>query len=199
MVEFQKTRSQRHCKMPGGGGSSRHAELLSPGKAEVEKQWQVAAHLLLPVLQALHLEEQVEKVKQAVVEVKEEASDALAEVLVLWYFTSPLKSAVRKVIGNCMNSIKSTQMAEALTEQVTIKVILLCKEKEDDASMAVSRILGCFDNCKLGEAGVAAAGEQVPAFQDCYRILVSLKSWPGQLLSLYSLPEIKNPCNPCLR
>ena len=35
--------------------------------------------------------------------------------------------------------------------------------------------------------------------QDCYRILVSLKSWPGQLLSLYSLPEIKNPCNPCLR
>ena len=97
--------------MPGGGGSSRPAELLRPGRAEVEKDWQVATHLLLPVLQAPHLEEQVEKVKQAVVEVDEKTNDALAEVLVLWYFNSPLKSAVRKVIGNCMNSLKSTQLA----------------------------------------------------------------------------------------
>jgi len=149
--------------MPGGGGSSRPAELLRPGKAEVEKHWQAAAHLLLPVLQAPHLEEQVEKVKQAVVGVDEETKDALAEVLVMWYFTSPLKSSVRKVIGNCMNSTKSTQLAEAVTEQVTVKVSSLCKE-EEDTSMAISRILGCFDNCKLGEAGVAAAGDQVPTF-----------------------------------
>ena len=81
----------------------------------------------------------------------------------LWYFSSPLKSALRKVIGNCMNSIKSTQLAEAVTERVTSKVSSLCKD-EEDASMAVSRILGCFDNCRLGEAGVAAAGDQVPAF-----------------------------------
>ena len=155
--------SDLYLKMPGEGGSSRPAELLRPGKAEVEKKWQPASHLLLPVLQACHLEEQVEKVKQAVAEIDDEASAALAEVLVLWYFNSPLKSAVRKVIGNCMNSIKSTQLANALTEQVTVRVSLLCKE-EEDASMAVSRILGCFDNCKLGEAGVTAAGEQVPAF-----------------------------------
>ena len=152
--------------MPGGGGSSRPAELLRPGQVELEKQWHVAAHLLLPVVHAVHLEEQVEKVKQAVLDVDEEAKDALAEVIVRWYFTSPLKSAVRKVIGNCMNSLKSSELSKAVTEQVTLNVSLLCKqeEEEEDASLAVSRILGCFDNCKLGEAGVVAAGDQVSRF-----------------------------------
>ena len=150
--------------MPGGGGSSKPAELLRPGKGAVEEQWTDAAPLLLPVLQAADLEQQVDRIKTAVAQVEESAVKALAEVLVLWYFSSPLKSAVRKVVGNCMNSTKNQQLAEALTEEVTLQVDKLCQEEDGDTNLAVSRMLGCFDNCKLGEAGLVGAGDKVPDF-----------------------------------
>ena len=122
--------------MAGGSGGPKPAEALRPSAAEVAARWPAAAHLLLPAATATSLEEQVARLKEVVAGVDTSTEAPAAEVLVLWYFSCPLKSAVRKVVGGVMNSAKGS-MEELLTREVARGVEGLLGE--EDTAMAVSR------------------------------------------------------------
>ena len=132
-------------------------EVLVPGEVLVDR------HLFLPVLQAGDLGEQVDRLKHLCSQVSEDTAEVCVGVLVQWFFNSPPKSTVKKVIANYMNSVKCEAVAGQLTGRVKETVSQLCGE-EGGGRLEVQQLLACLDNCRLGEAGVLAAGEVVLVF-----------------------------------
>ena len=122
--------------MAGGSGGCKPAEVLEPAAAEVAARWPAAAPLLLPAATAASLEAQVARLKEVVAGVDASTEAAAAEVLVLWYFNCPLRSAVRKVVGGVMNSVKGS-LVDLLTKEVATGVERILGE--EDTAMVVSR------------------------------------------------------------
>ena len=152
------------------GGRERSVEPLQPDKEDIEQIAAGSGQLFSPVLAAATLAQQVEAIRQLVLNLKPEEYQIAAIVLVQWYFNCSAKSEISKVIAKCINSIGDEEPQGILLEQIASQLIKISDITEEDLDKSITaeiqddsvkQILSLFENFPLGEKGVCSVSERV--------------------------------------
>ena len=143
--------------------STKPKEILVPDSEDISQIDPSSVDFFKPIVSADNLADHVDQIKILMKNMTKEKFQITAIVLVQCYFKCGLKSGIRKVISNCLNSIKDEEFASLVKEQISVHIRKVCEE--DVVSVeTVKRILLAFDNFVHGESGILAENETVIKF-----------------------------------
>ena len=141
---------EKHSKVAGGKKDQEVAgEILVPGLEEIAQIDKSSLDLFTDIVVAASLKTQVESIRSLVRSVRAEKYEIVSTVLVSWYFhcSGPLK----KVLSNCVNSVKDPDLQQLLSTEIRARVSGLTRGPE-----LVPQLLAGFDNFPLYEAAVVS-------------------------------------------
>jgi len=144
--------------------SSKPRENLVPDIEDISQIDSSSVEFFKSIIEAENLALQVDNIRDLMKNISKDKFQISAIVLVQWYLNAGLKSGIRKVIANCLNTIKNDEFATLVTEQISVHIRKLCVEEEGTSADTVKRILLAFDNFKLGESGILAESGTVVKF-----------------------------------
>ena len=139
---------EKHSKVAGGKKDQEVAgEILVPGLEEIAQIDKSSLDLFTDIVEAASLKTQVESIRSLVRSVRAEKYEIVSTVLVSWYFhcSGPLK----KVLSNCVNSVKDPDLQSLISAELRSQVGSLTRDPD-----LVPRLLAGFDNFPLCEAAV---------------------------------------------
>eukprot|EP00092_Neocalanus_flemingeri_P015147 GFUD01016364.1.p1 GENE.GFUD01016364.1~~GFUD01016364.1.p1 ORF type:complete len:1852 (-),score=400.17 GFUD01016364.1:67-5622(-) len=144
--------------------STKPRENLIPDIEDISQIDSSSVEFFKPIVEAENLALQVDGIRDLMKNISKDKFQISAIVLVQWYFNCGLKSGIRKVISNCLNTIKDEDFASLVIEQISVHIRKACDEEEGTSVDTVKRILLLFDNFKYGESGILAESGTVLKF-----------------------------------
>ena len=157
-------------KLPGSSGGGRITntckppEILVPDIEDLKQIDKSSVDLFREVLEASNLANQVDKIRSLMRSISKDRFQISAIVFIQWYFNCDSKSGIRKVLSNCLNSIKDEEFKALVKEQVSVHIKKECLEQDKKSADVVKKILFAFENFSIGEAGIQDEAESVINF-----------------------------------
>jgi len=141
--------------------STKPKEILIPDIEDISQIDPSSVDFFKSIVEAENLAVQVDCIKDLMKNISKDKFQISSIVLVQWYFNCALKSGIRKVISNCLNTVKDEEFTSLVKEQISVHIKKACMDEDGASVVTVKRILLAFDNFVHGEAGILAESETV--------------------------------------
>ena len=141
---------EKHSQGSGGKKNPEVAgETLVPGMEDIALIDNSSLELFRDIVEAESLKTQIERIRTLVKTVTAEKFQIVSTVLVRWYFqcSGPLK----KVLSNCVNSVKDQDLQSLISAELRVQVLGLTRGPH-----LAPNLLAGLDNFPLCEAAVLA-------------------------------------------